>query len=137
VNQNLNGQQFVKQVHKTGGASANAQTGRMVRPGESGFFVGGEPDRGGNQIPAAIIPEKDFKPEHVEEYAKKVSQATGNRHDVHIGGWKNEGKVYLDASARVPRGGEAVRKGKARGELAVWDNKHGKEIPTSKAKGNG
>jgi hypothetical protein len=128
--ENLSAEQFVSRVKKTGGATANLATGKMVNPGKRAYMVGGERDTKGQPIPADIIPAQEFGPEHVENAARKVTEATGGRARVHLGAWQDEGKVYLDASSVTKRPGEAIRKGRSRGEFEIWDNKRMRGIDT-------
>lgn len=128
---NVNAEQFVNQVRKTGGASMDAGSGKLLRPGQRGYMVGGEPDTEGNQIPAlGRIPSDQFGPEHVQAAMDTLNQATGGRARTNLGAWEDEGSVVLDAASRVKRPGEAVRKGRNRNQIAVWDNKHMREINT-------
>ena len=39
-----------------------------------------------------------------------------------VGGWVDLGTLYLDPGTRVDELGEAVKLGKQRGELAIWDS---------------
>jgi hypothetical protein len=126
----LNPQLFAQQVSKTGGASMNLNSGRLVQPGQSGYMVGGESDRSGGAIPSWNVPESEFGPEHVSKFAAHVQDATGNARGMHVGGWKSDGQVYLDASRKVKRPKQATRMGKSRNQISVWDNKHMREIPT-------
>jgi len=127
---NLNTAQFVSRVKSTGGATANLSTGKLVNPGTKGYMVGGERDTKGAQIPSTIVPSSEFGEQHVAEAANKIRGATGNRARTHLGAWEDSGKVYLDAASVTKRPGEAIRKGRARNEISIWDNKRMKEIKT-------
>lgn len=50
----------------------------------------------------------------------------------HLGGWtdKASGKTYLDISHNIKSKGQAVRAGRARNQIAIWDVKNGREIRT-------
>jgi hypothetical protein len=128
---NANAQQFVNRVNKTGGASMDAGSGKLLNPGKRGYMVGGEPDTAGNQIPPTSIPADQFGPEHVTRAMNALHHATGGRSRVNLGAWNDgEGNVVLDAASRVKRPGEAMRKGRNRNQKAVWDNKRMREIDT-------
>jgi hypothetical protein len=127
---NVNAEQFVNQVRKTGGASMDERSGKLMQPGQRGYMVGGEPDTEGNQIPPKKIPSDEFGPQHVTDALASLNQATGGRARTNLGAWEDEGNVVLDAASRVKRPGEAVRKGRNRNQIAVWDNKHMREINT-------
>lgn len=49
--------------------------------------------------------------------------------DRYIGWWTHEGRVYLDVSDNVTDKSEAVRLGRLRKEISVWDIEKGEEIP--------
>jgi len=116
---NVSSQQFVNQVHKTGGASVHANSGKLLPPGKSGFMVGGT-------APSMQVPSEEFGPEHVQKFAASLPAD----HSTYVGGWEHEGQVYLDASQKVSRAKQATRLGKNRNQISVWDNKNMKEIPT-------
>jgi hypothetical protein len=115
---------FVNQVNKTGGASMNVKSGKLVQPGSKGFMVGG------SGVPTARVPEAEFGPEHVAAYEDQIQKHTKNWGSMHVGAWKDDGHVEMDASQKFGRRKEAVRKGKARNEKAIWDNKSMKEVDT-------
>lgn len=126
----LNAKQFVNHVNKTGGATMSVNSGKMVQPGKKGYMVGGEPDTEGNRIPTRSVPEAEFGEGHVYDAVKALHELTGGRPGVHLGAWKDNGNVELDASRMTKKPGEAIRKGRARGEKAIWDNKKMTEIDT-------
>lgn len=127
---NLNAQQFVNRVNKTGGATMDLRSGKLVQPGKRGYMVGGESDTSGNRIPTRTIPEAEFGEHHVHAAVQALQALTGGRGRVNLGAWKDNGNVELDASSRTRRQGEAVRKGRARGEKEIWDNKNMRGIDT-------
>lgn len=49
---------------------------------------------------------------------------------VHLGGWVSEGKLWLDPSENIESRAEAVKAGKSRDQLAIWDVAGGREIGT-------
>ena len=127
---NLSAKQFVDRVKATGGATMNIKSGRLVNPGAKTYMVGGEPDTSGQRISTRKIPADEFAEKHVEEAVAILRDKTGGRARVNLGAWQDEGNVEIDASATTRRRGEAVRKGRSRGEKAIWDNRHMREIDT-------
>lgn len=118
-------QNFVDQVNKTGGASMNVKSGKLVQPGSKGYMVGGTPG-----VPTKRVPAEEFGPQHVAEYEDSIKSHTKNWGQMHVGAWSDAGNVEMDASTKVGRKKEAVRKGRNRNEKAIWDLKGSKEIDT-------
>lgn len=54
------------------------------------------------------------------EYAKN--------HNTHIGGWRENGKYYFDASIIVQDKEEAIRIGKKNEQIAIYDFQAGEPI---------
>ena len=69
----------------------------------------------------------------VSEYARTHADVLGQP-GAHIGGWHNEGKTYLDIAHNIRDRHEAIAAGQQRNQIAIWDVRHGREIPTG---GNG
>jgi len=67
----------------------------------------------------------------ISQYAAEHSDAL-KQPGAHIGGWtdKASGKTYLDISQRIGNRNAAVRTGKKRNQIAIWDVKKGREINT-------
>lgn len=122
---------FVSVTRQHGGATMDARSGKILPAGARGYVVGGEPDKHGNRIPTTYVPEHEFGTEHVRQMANGVRKATGGRARVNVGSWISEGQVEMDASGRTKRPGEALRKGRNRGEKAIWNNKRMDEIKVS------
>lgn len=133
MNRNLAAQQFVAHVQQHGGATMNLKTGQILSPGKKAYVVGGEKDTSGQRIPTKYVPAEHFNADTVSAHMDHLSANTKGK-GASIGAWSDNGNVELDASRTVKRPGEAVRKGAARGEKAVWDNKNMSEIDTSSAK---
>lgn len=70
---------------------------------------------------------KDILNSYASEHAEALRTP-----GAHIGGWRDSasGKTYLDISHNIPRQREAVKAGKARNQIAVWDVKRSREIRT-------
>lgn len=51
---------------------------------------------------------------------------------MHVGGWKNDkdGKFYLDPSQHFTDRNQAIKAGRARNQIAIWDVKNKQEIDT-------
>lgn len=123
-------EKFVNQVQKTGGASMDLNSGKLLQPGKKGFMVGGEPDRHGAPIPAHAVPEDDFGEKHVSDFVNYMKNVSGSTFRVNVGAWKDNGEVVMDASKKAKRAKEAIRKGRNRDQKAIWDNKNMREIDT-------
>jgi hypothetical protein len=124
-------EKFVQQVQQTGGASMNLSTGKLLPPDARGYMVGGESDRSGQQIPAWSVPEHEFSTDHVGKFVDYMKSVVGSSgRGLHVGAWKDEGNVEMDASRKIKRPGEAIRKGRARGEKAIYDIKGKRDIDT-------
>jgi len=50
---------------------------------------------------------------------------------MHLGSWADEtGKVHLDVSEKVPSRATAIKLGRARNQMSIWDNARKKLINT-------
>jgi hypothetical protein len=67
----------------------------------------------------------------IRDYANAHSEALSDP-DAHIGRWQEPGtsKVYLDVAHNILNKGEAIRKGIAHNQKAIWDLKNAREINT-------
>jgi hypothetical protein len=67
----------------------------------------------------------------LEGYAQQHAQALAQS-GAHLGGWtdKASGKTYLDVSQNVSRASHAIKLGKERNQIAVWDVKRSREVKT-------
>lgn len=67
----------------------------------------------------------------LERYAQLHSDVLSQR-GAHLGGWtdKETGTTHLDISHNIRDRKEAIRAGRARNQIAIWDVKRGKEIRT-------
>lgn len=67
----------------------------------------------------------------IEAYARQHADAL-RQPGAHIGGWKDteSGKVYLDIAHNIPHRSQAVKAGKDRNQIAIWDVKRKREIRT-------
>lgn len=50
--------------------------------------------------------------------------------DVYLGGWVSDGKLWLDPSQNIADHDQAVKLGKGRNQVAIWDVQGGQEIDT-------
>ena len=108
----------------------------VIRKNPSGFSVTihGETPTSGHMVAlpgrSRIINGKPALHD-VDEYARANADVL-RQPGAHIGGWHNEseGKTYLDVSHNIADRNAAIAAGRARNQIAIWDVKHGKEIPT-------
>ena len=134
ANRLLKAQDFIDQSKsESGGATANANTMRLVQPGREMYIVGKEPTapnkRGKTKpIPTTYVPVEGLHPMRVVQEAAKIVKKTKANPKVNLGSWKNEGKFELDASRGYPTEKEAMGLAKDRNEIAIWDNKNEKPI---------
>lgn len=49
---------------------------------------------------------------------------------VYLGGWVQDGKLWLEPSERIASRADAVRLGIERNQVSVWDNARAEEVPT-------
>lgn len=70
-------------------------------------------------------------PHIIDEFARKNADLLKDP-TAHIGVWKDQhsGKVYLDVAHNIHGRFSAIKEGKARNQIAIYDVKHGKEIRT-------
>jgi hypothetical protein len=122
----LSAMQFASQTAKTGGASMNLKSGRVISPGDPGHFVGGEPDSSGQRIPTAKHA-GDLSPMDVLSHRQRLQAKTSASH-ANMGAWKDDGKTEIDASGSYANKRTAMKVGKRREEKAIWDNQNSKEI---------
>ncbi len=108
-----------------GGASRSAVSGNVP---DRGFMVGGAANAEGARFPEVTIPVDKFSVDDVRHHARAVRDHFKGQDDVHQGGWREEDKVYLDASQMVPHLTDAVTHMKLRGEKAIYDVRRGKDI---------
>lgn len=84
---------------------------------EIGYIVGGAG-------PSSIVPCNDVR---------ALSQALNNLTNAGytlVGTWFNDGHIHVDAVEWVESREEALRLGKERQEVAIWDCAEGKEVET-------
>ncbi len=69
--------------------------------------------------------------EIIQNYVNANAALFANQ-SAHIGGWHdtNAGHVVLDVSHNMQNRTEAIRTGRDRNQIAIYDIKHGKEIKT-------
>lgn len=67
----------------------------------------------------------------LEQYARAHSDAL-SQPGAHLGGWTDQasGKTYLDVSHNIKTRDAAVKAGRARNQIAIWDVRRRREIRT-------
>lgn len=55
---------------------------------------------------------------------------------VHLGGWVSDGKLWLDPSENIADREQAVKMGRSRNQVAIWDVQGGQEIDTGGSGGD-
>lgn len=88
-------------IHKgilaDGGYTVHPATGQRVVAGQPGpTMVGVFPNSNARTM---VIPQNEFQPRHVQAFMRKNKDVFAKgRNDVFVGGWVDDGKVYLDVS---------------------------------------
>lgn len=101
---------------RDGGCTVDAKTFESASK-DSGYFVGGV-------IPEAVV-------EATGDAAKSFMEAVGvalTKGVEYLGTWVHEDRIYVDGSQWIADLDEAVKLGRERGELAIWDSGKGEEI---------
>jgi hypothetical protein len=83
----------------------------------------------------ALYPDSILKDTHalhaaVADFVAKNADMYHAGGKYYIGGWPENGQLYLDVSERVSDRAEAVRLGGERNQIAIWDNAKGVPIDT-------
>lgn len=129
---------FVAHAKANGGASMSWRTGSILQPGTTAYMVGGHPDKAGNRIDSAEpVPASEFEAHHVRDYLNQVGSLVDPvDRSGRLGAWHNpeDDQVYLDVSSHMLDPDTAVKAGRARNEIAIYDNKNSRDIQTG---GNG
>lgn len=116
----MNLRDFVEQIGN-GGASYNIHTNEL-NPKE-GYFVS-LPDKG------EVVPYNDRLTMIVVRYINRVSDFLVDNPEVFLGAWltKDAYEVHLDCSVQIMDKREAIEKGIAWGQLAIYDAAKGEDI---------
>jgi hypothetical protein len=122
----LSDEEFHAKTLSEGGASRDVKTGTVPK---RGYMVGGLQD-----FPEAVHPVDKFSVDDVRHHARALHEKLGEVPNVHQGSWVHEGNVILDASEKVHTRSEAVKKGMDRGEKAVYDLSHNRDIYVARSR---
>jgi hypothetical protein len=114
----MNLQTFLSAVVHDGGASYSFNTGEL-NP-KRGYFV---------SIAGVekILPGTENLRKEAAAYIRDNSELL-YKEAVYLGGWTNEGKIYLDCSERIDDLREAIMTGMGRNQLAIFDAVRGVSI---------
>ena len=121
-------------VNRLGRSPLSQQALDVIRKNPGGFSttLNGETPTSGHMVavPGRSTVIQGLPTEsHIDEYARRNADVL-SQPGAHIGGWHNEGKTYLDVSHNIHDREQAVAAGRQRNQIAIWDVKHGREIPT-------
>lgn len=87
------------------------------------------------QLPEEILDDPEAAARAIVGYIKgKKSVFTGNQ-ELYVGGWVEDGKLWLEPSERVPDRAAAIRKGREQDQIAIYDVAAGDVIDTGGAGG--
>lgn len=113
----------------------------VIRNNPNGFSVrpGGEQPTHGYMVSvpgrSRILASNDLRGpaarDIIEDYARKNSDVL-KQAGAHIGGWEdsNTHKVHLDVSHNISRASKAIKAGRERNQIKIWDVKRKREIDT-------
>lgn len=116
---------IVRFTQEWGGLSINMVDGSMPN---TGYMVAKPPEFG------RIVDEVDFinpvkGPKILSDYMKTHKNDLGNGKN-YLGTWLNESKVYLDVSENIQELFKAIKLGKERNQIKIWDVINQIEIDT-------
>jgi hypothetical protein len=75
------------------------------------------------------VPEGEFSEGDVAEYVTKYDWALAGA-NVYLGAWREDGLVFLDVVEKFTNKVKAMRAGREREQLAIYDVKNDRVIPT-------
>jgi len=119
----LNGRtvnEILQGIQSSGGVTYNLSQGNMA--GTDNYSVSIYPDRS-KILPSGV----DF--DEIENFIVANEDLLNNASNS-FGAWTHDGKVYLDVVATIPDQQKAVDLGKQHNQIAIWDLKNNREIPT-------
>jgi hypothetical protein len=91
------------------GYTVHPRSGEILSAGtDSTVMVGQFPNA---TLRTFVIPVQDFKPRMVQDFIKQNTDVFNKFPDAYMGGWVEDGKVYLDVSKRVETVREATKFG--------------------------
>lgn len=113
----------------------------VIRKNPHGFSVtptGDQPKRGymvAQPGRSHVLNDSELSSERahqiIDDYVRKNRDVL-SQPGAHIGGWRDNasGKTYLDVSQNISRARDAVKAGKARNQIAIWDVRRKRELRT-------
>lgn len=116
---------FINSVKENGGGSYNINT-KVLNPKE-GYSVSIQ-DR---EQKVKYLTELNIR-EYIDKNIRKLCL-----NNVYLGCWKHKGEYYLDCSEVFDDKREAIMKGIARNQIAIFDNEKGEEIFMPSTQGAG
>lgn len=118
-----------------------ADAAKTITHSPEGFSVslhtGGQPVHGymvaqtdhTHTFPASIMKDRAKLARAIDQMLM-AEKGVFTSHDTYLGGWVHDGKLWLEPSDNVISHDEAVRLGKARNQIAIWDVDNTDEIQT-------
>ena len=82
-----------------------------------------------HQYPDSVMKDEKQLADAIDKFLMSEREAF-KKPGVHLGGWVSDGKLWLDPSENITDRDEAIKAGKARDQLAIWDVAGGQEIDT-------
>lgn len=112
----------VEAIESDGGVTFNPRTAELADPG-AGYWVGGV-------VKGEVVEQDAFSAGDIVLFMlrRDVILPLFSNDNTYVGAWVDNGKVYLDVSEWVGSQVEAVRVGRERGEISVWDIADGEAI---------
>lgn len=82
-----------------------------------------------HQYPDSVMKDKHQLAAAIDRFLMEEREVL-DKPGVHLGGWVSDGKLWLDPSERIADRHEAMKAGKERDQVAIWDVAGGQEIGT-------
>lgn len=126
------GKGIVDRVRETGGFTVNAK-GEFIDVGKSsGFGIGGVSNESSISVEDwnNSTKRKKFIDKYLEQNYDKLLPNSEGQYDNYLGGWVDDGKVFLDISNVVKNEKEATIRAMKTDQDAIFDYKSGESLRT-------
>jgi hypothetical protein len=114
---------LMKSLRDTGGFSFRDPTQALADAPTQGYMV--------SQTPDFHVPAKDFTPDHALDFWQQQKPHLDANSDHYIGGWLENGNVYLERSKNHPNYNDAIPDAYGSDQIAFHDLGHHTDIDTA------